>query len=232
MKSKLIAEFIGTFALVFAGCGALMVAERFPGTLSPEIVPLVFGLIVAVMIYAVGHISGAHFNPAVTLGFTVAKHFPPSNLFPYWGAQFGGGIVACLLLNSLLPPGETYGATLPTIGTLKAMEWEMVLTFFLMFVIMAVATDSRAVGTMAGSAIGGTVMVCAFFGGPVTGASMNPARSLGPNMFQGETLSLWIYFVGPLAGAVLAAWIYEKIRCDLASASRPGSSRKNPVGCC
>lgn len=213
LKDRMLAEFIGTFALVFSGCGSVMVFERFPGSMDTLAIPAVFGLVVASMIYAVGHISGAHFNPAVTLGFAVGRHFPRKEILPYWFSQFVGGILAIFLLSLLLPVGTTFGATVPSIGWGKALAWEAILSFFLMFVILAVATDTRAVGIMAGAAVGGMVMLCAMFGGPVTGASMNPARTLAPNLFQGEISSLWIYFVGPCLGTVLAAVVYERFRC-------------------
>ena len=152
---KAVAEFIGTFALVFAGCGSLMVAERFPGSIPAGLVPLVFGLVIAAMIYAVGHISGAHFNPAVSFGFAVARHFAWRHLLFYWSAQCLGAIAAMALLTAILPAGLVYGATLPSVTLLQAFAWEFVLSFFLMFVIIAVATDTRAVGIMAGAAIGG-----------------------------------------------------------------------------
>lgn len=209
---KSLAEFIGTFTMVFAGCGAVMVAERFPGTLAPSAIPVVFGLAVTVMIYAVGHISGAHFNPAVTLAFALTRHFPPRSVPFYWAAQCLGSIAAIGLLVILLPPGQSFGTTFSSVHPPQALVWEGVLSFFLMFVIMAVATDTRAEGTMAGAAIGATVMLAAFMGGPVTGASMNPARSLGPSLFQGDLSQLWIYTLGPMAGASLAAWVYVHLR--------------------
>jgi aquaporin NIP len=209
---KSLAEAIGTFTLVFAGCGSIMVAERFPGTVPPSVIPVVFGLAVAVMIYAVGHISGAHFNPAVTLAFAVGRHFPLKQLPFYWIAQYSGALAASGLLVLLLPPGGVYGTTFSSVIPLKALAWEGVLTFFLMFVIMAVATDTRAEGTMAGAAVGGTVMLAAFVGGPVTGASMNPARSLAPALFQGQLGEMWIYTLGPALGAVVAALLYNYLR--------------------
>ena len=212
--SKMAAEFIGTFTLVFAGCGSIMVAERFPSAITHGGVSVIFGLAVAVMIYAVGHISGAHFNPAVTLAFAAARHFPLTRVLNYWAAQFTGAIAAIELLKVLLPVGQAYGATKPSVNPLQALAWEGILTFFLMFVIMAVATDTKAEGTMAGAAIGGTVMLAAWMGGPVTGASMNPARSLAPALFEGPMDSMWIYIVGPCLGAVLAALLYETIRLN------------------
>lgn len=189
-----------------------MVAERFPGTLSHASISVIFGLAVAVMIYAVGHISGAHFNPAVTLAFAAARHFPFEQVLAYWISQLVGAFAALGVLKALLPVGNSYGATIPVIPPLQALAWEIILTFFLMFVIVSVATDTRAVGTMAGAAIGGTVMLAAWMGGPVTGASMNPARSLAPAVFEGRLGVMWIYIVGPCLGAVLAALFYETIR--------------------
>jgi aquaporin NIP len=209
---KSLAEGVGTFTLVFAGCGSLMVAERFPGTLSHAVIPVIFGLAVAVMIYAVGHISGAHFNPAVTLAFAVARHFPFEQVLAYWLAQLTGAFAAIGVLKLILPIGVCYGATIPLVSNGQALVWEIILTFFLMFVIVAVATDTRAVGTMAGAAIGGTVILAAWVGGPVTGASLNPARSLAPAVFEGRLEFMWIYLVGPCLGAVLAALFYEAIR--------------------
>lgn len=212
LRQRTAAEAIGTFALVFAGCGALMVAERFPGSVAPGAVPIVFGLVVAVMIYAVGHLSGAHFNPAVTLGFASVGRFPKREIPVYWAAQFLGAIAAIALLSAILPPNPGYGATLPNVAGFPALVWEAILTFLLMFVILAVATDTRAHGALAGLAIGATVSLDAFVGGPITGASMNPARSLAPALWQGQWQALWIYFVGPGLGAVIAAFTYEKLR--------------------
>lgn len=209
---KAVAEAIGTFAIVFSGCGSVMVAERFPGSVPISAVSVVFGLAVAAMIYAVGHISGAHFNPAVTLGFAIARHFPMRQVLIYWLAQVLGALAATALLVLLLPVGKNFGATIPHVPAIQAIGWETILTFFLMFVIIAVATDTRAEGTMAGAAIGATVMLGAFVGGPVTGASMNPARSLAPAIAQGSLDVFWIYLIGPVVGAVFAALLYSWIR--------------------
>jgi len=212
LMKKALAELIGTFTMVFAGCGSVMVAERFPGTISHAGVSVVCGLAVAVMIYAVGHISGAHFNPAVTLAFAVARHFLFNQVLVYWASQITGAVLAIGVLKAILPAGQSYGATIPAVPWAQALGWEVILTFFLMFVIVAVATDTRAVGTMAGAAIGGTIMLAALVGGPVTGASLNPARSFAPALFEGRLDVMWIYVVGPCAGAVLAALLYEAIR--------------------
>ena len=217
LLKKSFAEAIGTFTVVFAGCGSIMVAERFPGTLSHSAISVIFGLAVAVMIYAVGHISGAHFNPAVTLAFAAARHFPFEEVLAYWVSQLVGAFAAMAALTMILPFGKFYGATFPAISLFQALSWEIILTFFLMFVIVAVATDTKAVGTMAGAAIGATVMLAAWVGGPVTGASMNPARSLAPAVFEGRLEVMWIYVVGPCIGAVLAALFYEAIRISPAN---------------
>lgn len=230
MRSKFIAEFIGTFALVFAGCGAIAVSERFPESIASSSIPLVFGLVIATMIYATGHISGAHFNPAVTLAFAVARRFPFRDVCVYWFAQFSGSLAASALLWTLLPEGLGWGATVPApdLTLWQAACWELLLTFFLMFVIIAVATDTRAVGTMAGVAIGATVCFTAILGGPLSGAALNPARSFGPNLFENEMGIYWLYLFPPILGAVIAAKAYEYIRCN--------ESRRKPNndagGCC
>lgn len=226
LLKKSIAELIGTFALVFAGCGSIMVIERFPGTLPAGAVPVIFGLVVAAMIYATGHISGAHFNPAVTVAFAAARHFSFRNCLAYILAQVLGAVLAMTLLVQLLPAGELFGATVPHVSPAQSLGWEIILSFFLMFVIIAVATDTRAEGTMAGAAIGATVMLCAFVGGPVTGASMNPARSLAPALFEGRLDVLWIYLLGPVIGTVTAALTYQSIRCD------EKETPKEAKGCC
>jgi aquaporin NIP len=221
---KCLAEFIGTYALVFFGCGSIMIAERFAGAMPTYVIPLIFGAVVATMIYTVGHISGAHFNPAVTLAFAVTRHFPIQQVVPYWLAQFLGGIAAVAILAAIMPAGHSYGATVPSINTGAAFIWEVILSAFLMFVIIAVATDTRAEGVMAGIAIGTIVAFCAFIGGPLTGASMNPARSLAPALFQGTSGMLWIYLTAPFLGATIGAVIYQTIRCNT-----PATDAK---GCC
>lgn len=200
--------------MVLAGCGTMMVGEAFPGTVAPGVVPLVFGLTVAMMIYAVGHISGAHFNPAVSLAFAVSRHFPGRNLTAYWLAQFLGAGLAMALLWLLLPTATTFGAPMLHVKPWQGLIWEALLTFVMMFVIIAVATDTKAVGTMAGVAIGSAVAVGAFFGGPVTGAAMNPARALAPAFLAGDLGGVWIYVAGPAVGAVVAALLYGCIRSE------------------
>jgi MIP family channel proteins len=207
------AEGIGTFALVFAGCGAIVTEAEHPGSLGTVGIALVFGLVVMAMVYATGHLSGAHLNPAVTLGFSLTRHFPVREVLAYLVAQIAGALLAAALLAAVWPsvPADL-GTTLPSVGAGSALVYEAALTAFLMFVIMAAATDTRAVGTGAAVAIGGTVGLDALFGGPITGASMNPARSIGPALVSGELHDLWIYLVGPILGAALGALAYQAVR--------------------
>jgi aquaporin NIP len=173
-----------------------------------------FGLVIMVMIYAVGHISGAHFNPAVTFAFALSRHFPWPRALGYWAAQLLGALTAAALLRGSLGNIAHVGATQPSGSEGQSFLWELVLTFFLMFVIMAVATDTLAVGEAAAIAIGGTVGLDALFGGPVSGASMNPARSIGPAVVGGELHALWLYVVAPVIGAALGALTYQLVRSE------------------
>jgi aquaporin NIP len=209
------AEGLAAFALVFAGCGAIVADVQYDGALGSVGVSLVFGLIIMVMVYATGHLSGAHINPAVTIAFTLNRHFPPRDAVAYVGAQLAGAAAGALVLLAVWPdkPGDL-GATLPTVGVGSAVVYELILTAILMFVIMAVATDTRAVGAAAAIAIGGTVGLDALFGGPVTGASMNPARSFGPALAAGQWSDFWIYLLGPIAGAGVGALAYQLVRGD------------------
>jgi MIP family channel proteins len=216
------AEGIGVFALVFAGCGAIVAEAQHPGTLGTVGIALVFGLIIMAMVYATGHLSGAHLNPAVTVAFVFTRHFPRAEALTYLAAQLAGALAAAGLLAAIWPSDPAaLGTTLPTVGVGSALAYEAVLTAFLMFVIMAVATDTRAVGAGAAIAIGGTVGLDALFGGPITGASMNPARSIGPALLSGELHDLWVYVVAPLAGAVLGALAYQLVRGEHPSEPEP-----------
>jgi aquaporin NIP len=207
----LVAESIGTFALVFAGAGGIMVDAK-THALGHVGVAIAFGLVIMVMIYAVGHVSGAHFNPAVSFAFALTRHFPWPRVAAYWLAQAAGALIAAAILRGSLGNVAHLGATLPAGSQGQSFLWEVVLTFFLMFVILSVATDTRAVGEAAAIAIGGTVGLDAMFGGPISGASMNPARSLGPAVIGGQLHALWLYLVAPLAGAALGALAYQFVR--------------------
>ena len=217
-----VAEGLAAFALVFAGCGGVVTNATHDGALGVIGIAAVFGLIIMVMIYATGHLSGAHINPAVTLAFTLTRHFPRRDAIAYVAAQLIGATAgALLLLAAWSDKPAALGATVPSIATGTALLYEVVMTAFLMFVIIAVATDTRAVGAAAAIAIGGTVALDAAFGGPLTGASMNPARSLGPALASGTWTDFWIYIVGPVVGAGLGAFAYEFVR---APKTPPGGS--------
>jgi len=212
----LVAEAIGTFALVFAGAGAVMVDAK-THALGHVGVAITFGLVIMAMIYAVGHVSGAHFNAAVTFAFALSRHFPWRRACAYWGAQLLGAVVAAAVLRGSLGNVAHVGATLPSGSQAQSFLWELVLSFFLMFVITAVATDTRAVGEAAAIAIGGTIALDAMVGGPVSGASMNPARSLGPALVSGDLHALWLYLVAPVIGASLGALAYQFVRSETAA---------------
>ena len=209
LKDRLFAEFIGTFALVFCGIGAILTDQLFGG-LGNLGIAMVFGLVVTVMIYAVGDISGAHFNPAVSFGFTLSKRFPWKECFLYSLTQISAAIIAVALLNLLLRDliqAETnLGTTTSKIGIWQGFVVEVIISFFLMFVILRVATGAKEKGMMAGLAIGATVALAAAFAGPLTNASMNPARSIGPALVSAEWQQLWIYCLAPLVGAALAVY--------------------------
>ena len=209
---RAMAEMIGTFGLVFAGAGAIVINTETGGTVGHIGIGLTFGLIVMTMIYATGHISGAHINPAVTIAFWAARHFPTRLVSIYLVAQLLGAIAASLALRGMFGNVAALGTTLPRERDSQSFVLEIVLTFFLMFVIMAVATDTRAVGQAAALAIGGTVGLEALFAGPISGASMNPARSLAPALVSGTWDSQWLYVAGPIVGALLGAFAYTLLR--------------------
>jgi aquaporin Z len=220
-----VAEAIGTFALVFFGCGAIIVNDLAGGVLGHAGVCAVFGLVVMAVIYAIGNVSGAHINPAVTMAFVLAGRMPRSRMLPYIASQLAGGLLAALLLLTLFPTHEGLGATLPAGPSAQSFIIEAVMSFFLMFVILNVSSGHQEKGLTAGVAIGGTVALEALFGGPVSGASMNPVRSLAPALVSGELGSIWIYLLAPVLGMLLAApscrWVQGPQCC--------GSSPVNPI---
>lgn len=206
---KYVAEILGTFALVFCGTGAIIINQQTNGAITHVGIAITFGLIVMAMIYTLGNISGAHLNPAVTIAFTLAKKFEVKEVAPYIISQLVGAILASLVLKFLFPTNELLGATLPSETALQSFILEFILTFFLMLVIINVATGSKEQGMFAGLAIGSTVLLEAMFAGPICGASMNPARSLAPAIVSGHTEYLWVYVVATILGASLAIPIWK-----------------------
>lgn len=211
---KYFAEFVGTFCLVFAGTGAIVANDVSGGAISHVGIALTFGLVVMAMIYTVGDISGAHLNPAVTLGFVAARRMPVSQLGPFVGSQCLGAIAASGMLRVLFPAHPTLGVTQPSGPVMQSFVFEVLLTAFLMLVILSVSTGAKEKGITAGIAIGGTIALDAMFGGPISGASMNPARSLGPALIAGKWAHLWLYLAAPLLGALIAVFTCRAIRGD------------------
>lgn len=209
---RYIAEVLGTFALVFFGTGAIIVNQETAGLIGHAGVAATFGLIVAAMIYTFGNASGAHLNPAVSLAFAIAGLFRWKDVPAYIIAQICGALLASLLLKFLFPANETLGATLPAGTQWQSLILEMVLTFFLMLVILFTSQGSKEKGVVAGLAIGATVLLEAMFAGPISGASMNPARSLAPALVSGHFFALWIYIVAPIAGASMATIVWRVLK--------------------
>ena len=209
---KCFAEFLGSFAIVFAGTGAVIVNTISGGAITHLGISLTFGLIVMAMIYALGDVSDAHFNPAVTVGFFLARRFPAHRIGPYVACQFAGALAASGTLRLLFGNIANLGATLPRGSNLQSFVLEMILTALLMFVVLSVATGSKEQGLMAGIAIGGVITLEALFAGPICGASMNPARSIAPAIVSGNLHSLWVYLAGPLLGAALAVPCWHATR--------------------
>jgi aquaporin NIP len=206
---KLTAEFIGTFCVVFCGTGAIIINELSGGVITHAGIAIVFGLIVMCMIHAFGKISGAHFNPAVTFGFTVLQLFDKKQVVPYILSQIAGGISASLLLNLLFPLSKNLGATIPAGSDVQSLVLEFILMVILMLVILHVSHGAKEEGMLAGISIGAVVLLEAMFAGPVSGASMNPARSLAPAIVSGNVSQVYIYIVAPLSGALAAAGIWK-----------------------
>ena len=209
---KYIAELIGTFALVFCGTGAIIINQQTNGQVGHIGVAITFGLIVTSMIYAFGDKSGAHFNPAVTIAFSLANLFPKKQILPYIISQIIGAFIASAILKLLFPTNINLGATIPVGSNLQSFVLEIVLTFILMLTILFTSQGSKETGTMAGLAIGGVVLLEVMFAGPICGASMNPARSLSPAIVSANVTTLWIYLTAPVLGATLATlvWRYTK----------------------
>jgi MIP family channel proteins len=214
---KYFAEAIGTFSLVFAGTGAIVINDVSNGVITHVGIALTFGLIVMAMIYSVGDVSGAHINPAVTIGFWAARQFKGNQVVPFIGSQLVGAFAASGLLRLLFLDHPGLGATLPSGTWWQSFILEVVLTFILMFVILNVSTGAKEKGIMAGAAVGSVVALEAMFAGPICGASMNPARSIAPAVVSGELTHVWIYLAAPVIGALIAV---------------PGCLCVQPDGCC
>lgn len=216
---KCLAECIGTFCLLFAGTGAIIVNDVDKGSVTHVGIALTFGLIVMAMVYTLGDLSGAHINPAVTFAFWVARRLEGRYVLPYVASQLAGAWLATALLRLLFVSHTTLGATLPAGSWLQSLVLEIVLTFMLMLVILNVSQGAKEKGITAGIVIGGVVGLEAMFAGPICGASMNPARSITPAVISDNLQHLWLYIVGPVAGAVLAVLVYRILR---------GPDRKEP----
>lgn len=216
-KNEYLAELVGSFFLVLFGCGAIVVNEQF-GVIGHGGVAAAFGLIVMILIYSIGNISGAHMNPAVTLAFSVARGFPRFKIMPFVIAQILGACLAAFLLALAFPESEGLGATQTSIGVVGGFVCEFILSFLLMFVILNVSTGHHEKGIMAGVAIGATVGIEALVGGPLTNASMNPARSIGPALASGHLDNLWLFILAPILGMLAAtpfcAWIQGPNCCS------------------
>lgn len=206
---KYIVELVGTFFLVFVGCGAMVINTEMNGVITHAGVAMTWGLIVMVLIYSLGEISGAHLNPAVTVGFWVAKRFKWKEVTPYVLSQLVGALLASYSLKLLFPNNETLGASLPSGTWQQSFIFEVILTFLLMYVILNVSNGAKEKGIMAGAAIGATVGLEAMFAGPICGASMNPARSFAPAIVSGYTEYLWVYLIATVLGALLAVFVFK-----------------------
>jgi aquaporin NIP len=209
---KYTAEFIATFALVFCGTGAAIVNETMHGVLGHVGIAISWGLVVMILIYAFGEISGSHVNPAVTIAFAINKSFPWKEVLPYIISQALGAIAASYVLKFLFPTSLFLGGTLPSGSAMQSFVLEIFLMFFLMLVVLQVSTGSKEQGMFAGIAIGAVVLLEAMFAGPVCGASMNPIRSLAPAIASGHTEHIWIYLTAPFIGAIWAVFIHQFLK--------------------
>jgi aquaporin NIP len=209
---KYAAEFLGTFALVFCGTGAIIIDEQTHGAVGHIGVAITFGLIILSMIYTFGETSGAHFNPSVTIAFAIAGLFNKKEIIPYIVSQLAGAFLATGVLKFLFPDNINLGSTIPTGSNMQSFILEFILTYFLMLVILNVSQGSKEVGVLAGIAIGSIILLEAMFAGPISGASMNPARSLSPAIVSGNIQTLWIYIIAPIAGAATGSLTWRMMR--------------------
>lgn len=211
MYREALSEGLGTFFLVIIGCGAIIVSRLYPESMTHLGVAMCFGLAVLVMIYTFGDVSGAHLNPAVTLGFLCSGRFPSSRVFGYISCQFMGAMAGALVLKVLFPGADSLGSTHPSGTVIQSLLLEFLLTFLLIFVVLSVSQGSSEKGITAGIAVGSVITMEALFGGPISGASMNPARSFAPAIVSGQFMDLWIYFIGPISGSLFASLIHTNV---------------------
>ena len=223
----LCAEFIGTFALVFAGTGAIIINETSGGAITHVGIALTFGLVVLAMIYTLGDVSGAHLNPAVTIGFWAARRFPAGQVWRYLAAQIAGALLASVILKFLFPTNQNLGATHPAGSMMQSFVLELILTFLLMFVILNVSTGAKEKGITAGIAIGAIIGLEALFAGQICGASMNPARSFAPALVSGHLGDFWIYLFAPLLGAFAAVFACVCVRENCCCNIKPKPTYEN-----
>ena len=212
LRQQLAAEFFGTFALVFTGTGAIVINSLTGGAVTHPGIACTFGLVVMALCYALGDVSGCHLNPAVSVALVAAGRFSLSRLLPFVAVQCAGAVAASLCLRLLFPAADSLGGTLPHGSALQSLLLEFLLTWLLMFVILNVSVTSAVKQHFAGVAVGAVVGLEAMFAGPISGASMNPARSLGPALVSGQLQSLWIYLLAPTAGALFAVWTLQLVR--------------------
>lgn len=212
LSRRLLAEAIGTYALLFAGTGAIVIDGISGGTITHLGVALTWGLVIMVLIYTFGDVSGAHFNPAVSIGFVASGQFPLRELFPYIGAQAAGAVLASLTLRLLFPSAGILGATMPAGSVSQSFIFEILLTSFLMLVILNISQGAKEKGITAGITVGATIGLEALFAGPICGASMNPIRSLAPAIISGHHEHLWVYLSAPILGALIAVRLFTLLR--------------------
>ena len=212
LVKKCMAEFIGTFALIFFGCGAMIIYELNPSLISLDSIPIIFGLIIAVMIYSLNHISGAHFNPVVSIIFYLNKSINTKELGAYITVQIMGATGASLAHKFFFGSNHSFGMTINRLTTTQGFLFEILITIFLIFTIMSVSTIKTSSKSIIGFSIGGIVAICSFIAGPFTGASMNPARSIGPAVLASNLNGIIIYIIGPIIGAIIGFYIYKIIK--------------------